>query len=91
MSDLQLTRELPEELSYKFLKKERFAIGPWRSDGLYLYLDNSPFCFFKRAVPFIIAQKQGVLPHYSEPFYNSDFFKALILPVLEFFLFFFFF
>ena len=90
MSNLQLTRELPENLSYKFLKKERFAIGPWRSDGFYLYLDNRPICFIDTDNTVYDVHKATALPPYKEPFYKSAFFQTLAITLPIIFLFFYF-
>ena len=77
---------VPDEVITAFLKGDRFALGPFRTDGEYLYLNNAAIAYRASFGEWFRIDQPTVTPPLRDP-YQGSFVGALMitLPVVGLF------
>ena len=77
---------VPDEVITSFLKGDRFALGPFRTDGEYLYLNNDAIAYRDNFGGYWKAIQPTATPPIKDP-YQGSFVGALMitLPVVGLF------
>jgi len=77
---------VPDEVITAFLKGDRFALGPFRTDGEYLYLNNAAIAYRASFGEWFKIDQPTATPPLTDP-YQGSFVGALMitLPVVGLF------
>jgi len=77
---------VPDEVITAFLKGDRFALGPFRTDGEYLYLNNAAIAYRASFGEWFRIDQPTATPPIRDP-YQGSFVGALMitLPVVGLF------